>query len=87
MCRLESVYHAPCGHWGKDRNSAPCVRAEGAGLSQGCWEAQLNGLVRVETRCPACACRGGPFERLSEKTKTSLKRVASIVLTRRKRTF
>jgi hypothetical protein len=82
MCNLESVYHEPCGHWGKNINSAPCIRAEGPGLSQGCWEARLNGVVRVRSGCPACTRRRGPFERLSERTRTSLKRTSSTALTR-----
>ena len=76
MCYLESVYHESCGHWGKNINSAPCIRAEGPGLSQGCWEARLNGVVRVRTKCLACAGSRGPFERLSEKTKSLLKRAS-----------
>lgn len=55
MCVLESMFHVPCGHWGGKLNSLPCARAKGSiGLTQGCWDANAEGVVRLDTMCASC---------------------------------
>lgn len=55
MCFLEETYHVPCGHWGSKINRFPCSRAIGHnGLRQGCWNANVDGVVRLDTECIAC---------------------------------
>lgn len=55
MCVLEDAYHARCGHWGGKVNSLPCARAKGGtGLKQGCWDANVEGVLRLDSMCVSC---------------------------------
>ena len=54
MCVLENIQYT-CGHYGGTVNSQPCARAIGsAGLTKGCWDATVEGVLRIETKCAAC---------------------------------
>ncbi|KZF18962.1 hypothetical protein L228DRAFT_51528 [Xylona heveae TC161] len=58
MCHLEHTFHLPCGHWGKNKNVQPCIRAQTAeGLTQGCWDSQSLGTNNSQGLCPDCKLR------------------------------
>ncbi|KAI9752936.1 MAG: hypothetical protein M1815_000193 [Lichina confinis] len=71
MCWISTIFHRPCGHWGKDRNRYPCARAWGSNHAFRCPDSQSLGTTTVLEKCPNCIYRDGnggwmPFRQLSD---------------------
>ncbi|KAK5130287.1 hypothetical protein LTR08_002247 [Meristemomyces frigidus] len=54
---MQTLYHAPCTHWGVKPTlvGPPCIRAATqSGHSAGCDDTTDIGVDTVDTLCPAC---------------------------------
>lgn len=59
MCCLESVFHKPCRHWGRDQFSGePCCRSRIVdGRPTGCAYVEVTGSVNSNDICSNCKYR------------------------------